>query len=457
LISLDSEDEATAENFATTKSNKGKAILPNRTTRGCTKTKQTHITLSDDSSDQMPLPRSRPKQRSRGFIGSSRKSSRLSAFSDDEDSDDIVTTSPPKRRQRKIIQPHEDEDEDDDEPINSSRPRRQPNAQDLEDDSDDPIISPLKRQRPIAESDDSDMVSSPLKRRRPALESDDSDVVSTPLKRTRKTQLEMDDSSDSDDLPSPSKIPSKRDSATPTRHTRQAKTRRHRTEREKTMELLKRKRAGEDIEELTETSESEEGDSEQEFQELSNFEDESEEEAEEPVRKPARKKTGESGEDDSDSDFIVEDDEGALGVPDPALLDIPLQFTHAAHKPMKEHFKDAVEWMVHKKVNPAFVRNDPLYIQAFKKLDDEYGGYAKSKFISSQWTNAFTKAITARPTMEVRQLALGEGIDMLRETKCDGKSFPERYYCSFRPKWISSLGEQLSLSRLYAFISTDRA
>ena len=48
---------------------------------------------------------------------------------------------------------------------------------------------------------------------------------------------------------------------------------------------------------------------------------------------------------------------------------------------MKEHFKDVVEWMVHNKVNPAFARNDPIYRQAFMKVDAEYKGYAQSKYV----------------------------------------------------------------------------
>jgi hypothetical protein len=174
------------------------------------------------------------------------------------------------------------------------------------------------------------------------------------------------------------------------RTTRQSKIRRHRTEKEKKLELLKRRRAGENIEELTETSESESDEEDQsDFEKLSEFDDEEDEEApivEKPRKMTSKKRSSDAEDDDHDSveDFIADDDE--LGVPDPSLLDIPLEFTHAAHKPLKEHFRDAIEWMVHNKINPAFARDDPVYRQAFMKLDNEYGGYAKSKFVSTQWT-----------------------------------------------------------------------
>jgi len=86
---------------------------------------------------------------------------------------------------------------------------------------------------------------------------------------------------------------------------------------------------------------------------------------------------------------------------------------------LKEHFKDAVEWMVHNKINPAFNRDDPLYVQAFKKLDTEYAGLAKSKFTSTQWTAEFTRAIEARPECLLRQVTAGEGFDFDGVPKCD--------------------------------------
>ncbi|MBN6743394.1 DUF4211 domain-containing protein, partial [Acidithiobacillus sp. MC6.1] len=80
---------------------------------------------------------------------------------------------------------------------------------------------------------------------------------------------------------------------------------------------------------------------------------------------------------------------------------------------------DAVEWMVHRKINPAFSRDDEIYLQAFTKLDDEYQGYAKSKFVSSQWTAEFTRAIYARPILVERPCAGHEGYTVDGLPKCD--------------------------------------
>ncbi|KAH0536635.1 hypothetical protein FGG08_006503 [Glutinoglossum americanum] len=103
--------------------------------------------------------------------------------------------------------------------------------------------------------------------------------------------------------------------------------------------------------------------------------------------------------DEYDTDFVVSDDEGDIGAPSsgPGRLDIPIEFTHRAHKKLKEHFSDAIEWMVHNKLNPAFDRKDPVYRIAFQRLDSEAATYSSSKFESSIWTQDFTRALKARP------------------------------------------------------------
>jgi len=100
--------------------------------------------------------------------------------------------------------------------------------------------------------------------------------------------------------------------------------------------------------------------------------------------------------DEYDEDFVVDDADDALGAP-LGLDDIPLEFTRHAHKKPKEHFKDAVEWMIQNKLNPAFSRDDPVYRVAFYKLEDAVKGYAGSKFVSSAWAGDFARALKARP------------------------------------------------------------
>ncbi|EKD19888.1 hypothetical protein MBM_01840 [Drepanopeziza brunnea f. sp. 'multigermtubi' MB_m1] len=341
----------------------------------------------------------------------------------------------------------EEEDEDDDLIVSSPKRSQQPlhkNAQQASDsDSEDVRSSPLKRRRPkmnIVSDEDEDLppVISPLKRSRKATESDDSDdILPSPLKRPRFVPTQ-EQSEEEEELPNVAELARRRKAkgkgralsespdmpASSGRATRQQVTRRHRTEKEKQMELLKRRRAGESIEELTESESEDDDDDDQndEFQKLTFFDDDEEEEDEEvvPSRKRAkvRRQRGDSSDEEAgESDFVIEDDEGPLGVPD-YTMDIPLEFTHAAHKSPKEHFRDVIEWMVQNKLNPGFARDDPVYRQGFAKLDSEYLGYADSKFVSTQWTAEFTRAVYARPMMRVTKLRPGEGVEILGEAKC---------------------------------------
>lgn len=408
-ISSEDEDEQTSKP-TNTRSRKLEPSSVGRPTRSASQKAQTYIELSSDSNSQeFELPRHGKSNQAKKPLFSSipkGKSSSPHQEEEDSDSDEVVMSTQAARRKRQPVTVPIDDEED----------------------SEDPISSPLKRARQVVESD----------------ESDDSDIVSSPLKRRRQNKVYSENEESEDELQITNRKPraSARD-ASPSRTTRQSKVRKHRTEKEKKLELLKRRRAGENIEALTESEESNsEDESGSDFQKLSEFEDEEEEEVTEKPHKHVKKKrnTNVDGKDlDAyDSDFIEDDEDGNIGVPTHSLLDIPLEFTHAAHKPLKEHFKDAVEWMVHNKINPAFARNDPLYVQAFKKLDDEYGGYANSKFVSTQWTAEyvehsccgpcanlislrFTRAIYARPEFLVRGLAPGEEIEIAGEVICQGK------------------------------------
>ena len=138
--------------------------------------------------------------------------------------------------------------------------------------------------------------------------------------------------------------------------------------------------------------------------------------------------------DDYDDDFVVDDDDETIGAP-LGLEDIPLQFTRLAHKKPKAHFKDVIEWMVHKKLNPAFPRDDPIYHIAFQKIDDEARGYSGSKFISSVWTGDFATALKARPAItEVP-------VPTMFETKCDAcnrSGHPASFRITFQGKAYNS-------------------
>ena len=67
---------------------------------------------------------------------------------------------------------------------------------------------------------------------------------------------------------------------------------------------------------------------------------------------------------------------------------------------LKDHFRDVVEWCVQYKINPGFAdKKHELYRMAWQKLDDEVGGLAQSKFLSSSWKRDFVMALRARPEM----------------------------------------------------------
>lgn len=107
---------------------------------------------------------------------------------------------------------------------------------------------------------------------------------------------------------------------------------------------------------------------------------------------------------DADDSSFVEDD-GDLGVP----VDVPFEFSRHRTKSTRDCFRDVVEWMVHSKLNPAFRRDDDMYQFAFRKLDDEVVGRAGSQLMSSVWNADFTNTLRARPYMEVTAIDTSDG------------------------------------------------
>lgn len=136
--------------------------------------------------------------------------------------------------------------------------------------------------------------------------------------------------------------------------------------------------------------------------------------------------------DDDDDDFLAEDadENDLLGVPG----EMPIQFTKYATQKPKELFKHAVEWMVQRKVNPAFNKHDELYNLTFRKLDNEVQGLAGSKFQSAAWTTEFTVMLKNRPEMAF------ESIDSLVEElpshcdACNRSKHPATYRIQFQGK-----------------------
>ena len=138
-------------------------------------------------------------------------------------------------------------------------------------------------------------------------------------------------------------------------------------------------------------------------------------------------------EDEDDQGFLTDEgDDAVLGIPE----GLPLEYTRYASMKPKELFKYAVDWMVQKKINPAFEGADPLYDLTFKKLDDEVRGLAGSKYTSSAWTPRFTLALQSRPDIAYEQIDRTSAEHFMRD-KCDAcnrGSHPATYQIQFQGK-----------------------
>lgn len=388
------------------------------------------IELSDDSDDDVPILPRDMKARPNMFSSSRKKTAEAEESS--SESEDILPTarkasksskgkdtSRASRRTRPIV--IEDDDEEDAYVTSSVVQRGKPTTQESDEDSEEPITSPLKRRRPMNlgthASSSSELEMSPTKRR----------------KRAQATEGEFDDEDSDSDLPSPSKLTSRSKSTptTPPRYTRQKKEkRRHRSDREKALEIAKRRRAGDKSELTPSESESEGNGDDSNLEHLSDFDDDSESSL---VEKRSKSKSKSTGPIQDEDDFIVEDSEGDLGVD----ISIPLEFTSKNHQKPKEHFRHAIEWMVHKKLNPSFPSTDELYRRAFQVLDNKPSTMASSKFGSSVWTADFYRALNARPVFGERKLFSGEAFDVLGEHKCQAcnrRNHPSTFAVRFEGK-----------------------
>ncbi|KAI0023156.1 hypothetical protein F4780DRAFT_730154 [Xylariomycetidae sp. FL0641] len=321
---------------------------------------------------------------------------------DDEEDEDPVAPSSSMKRKRAIVSSDEDEDDAPVAPSSARSRKSRPALIELSDSDDEVIVSsPKKRKTSNKAASRSKSLASP---------DDDDAATVTPAKRRRLQKV----------------------GSSPVKKTPHKG---HRSEKQKKMELLKRRRAGERIEKLTSSeSESDEDDkkgiydtdSADEFEVLKKFDDESdpgEEEEEAPAARSSknkkkgkdsrRKKNKSKADDDRDDDhddnldgFVTSDDEAPLGAP--SRIDMPLMFTSAAHKPLKEQFPYIVEWLVHSKLNPAgFDRRGEVYVNAWRKLDDEFRGLANSKFTSTVWRADFSRALKGRPKLNAFELPSG--------------------------------------------------
>ncbi|KAF2011366.1 hypothetical protein BU24DRAFT_426443 [Aaosphaeria arxii CBS 175.79] len=139
-------------------------------------------------------------------------------------------------------------------------------------------------------------------------------------------------------------------------------------------------------------------------------------------------------ENEEDGDFIDDDADDPIGAP-AELTALPLEFSSLGRAKPRELFKYAVEWMVQKKINPAFSSTDEIYTLSFRKLDDEVNGLASSKFSSSAWTSGFTRALRARPDVTIDEI--GQHIRAISSPHCEAcnrKTHPATFNICFTGK-----------------------
>jgi hypothetical protein len=352
---------------------------------------------------------------------------------EEEEEEEIVI--PSARKSRRQTQKVPTPEESDDEVIvaSSRRSQRQPQPQKVseDDDSDDMLttMGTQKRRRkerqssfisssPPAETagseDDLQIIENPNdKRANPQDdESDEDDVVAaTPGRRRLKrggrqmTQQEQEDLDEDLDFIGPSSDVehAPRDSQTIKKNARQ-----------QALERLKQVRSSQsqrtvlpEIQEIDEDDEEPQPTAEDELDELYDNSEES------PDHAPTSSRAM-FAPDEDDEDFIEEGEDDTLGVPD----GIPLAFTRYASMKAKDLWKFAIEWMVQKKINPAFAMDDEIYTLTFQKLDDEVSGLVGSKFASSAWRPDFTIALRSRPEIAYTTIDRHSAEHAYRD-KCD--------------------------------------
>ena len=124
-----------------------------------------------------------------------------------------------------------------------------------------------------------------------------------------------------------------------------------------------------------------------------------------------------------------------------------MEFTSLAHKRLKDHFRDALEWLVQRKIHPTFDRDTATYAVAWRKLNDEVQGLANSKFISSGWKADFQNALRSRPYMNSTKIGSG-GLGGLQ--KVCNREHPVHFLRHMCPGWAVSRIYHYANGRLVA-------
>ena len=406
-----------------------------------TQTQRSIMELSSDDtegSDVLPSPRKLKTRQDEA-----RKLSKKNIVSDSKGTRSLKG----KRITRSSQKPQraEDDSAEDEIAVSSSKAPLQQHASEEEDEEDMPTTTGTQRRRrgrqaressfissspprAIDSDDDLEIVEKPARRRSSEESDEDEDEETAPVTPRRKrlkpkrklTQQEQDELNEDLDFLGPS---SDVEEARAPRNTQSAAN----TARQKALEKLKRKRSGQatDPVEIVDDEDGTLGRPDAEYDEVY---DESEDE---PVPPPTSSRAMFHA-NDEDDDFLAEeeDDEGVLGVP----TGIPLMYTRYASMKPKELFKYAIEWMVQKKINPAFQMDDEIYDLTFRKLDDEVKGLAGSKFTSAAWTPAFTRQLQTRPEIAFDEIDRHSAEHYMRDIcdACNRTGHPATYQVQFQ-------------------------
>jgi hypothetical protein len=426
--------------------------------------------ISSDTSDE-----GEDRQRTRTATAS-RKRRRAKENSELENEDAEVTVVKAKRRRRQS--PRSEASEDDGLRLPRSRrltvTRRQRTLDEDEEEEQTPPRSQRRRTatQPTFEEDEAEETPPPSKRRKRSRRKATSSGEDEPLKISRRTidqnediegeedegQEEPDDNGEEkEDLDED--LAFLRSSPLPNRGKLRSAHEKPKSERQLALEALKKRRAGtnepsssstpgrsrrivvesESDSELEIINEEPENDSDvlsdpenapKSSRRIFNDADEEDEDVEddEEEQEPARDANALDMflADENDENFIDDEEVALIGEPILGPEEIlPLVFSRLASAKPKELFQYAIEWMVMKKIHPAFDASSQVYRITLQKLDDEVKGLANSKFSSSIWTPDFTRAIRARPDLMISEISKlkGEITDAYCEA-CNRKNHP---------------------------------
>lgn len=335
----------------------------------------------------------------------------------------------------------EEEEEEDAMPMTPAARRRQqrslPKPIDVEDEQSRDS-SPLLPDDDDDEDEDSDVVVTGSrtrgKRKTVSTLSDEESPAGKPRARKRLRRLNPISEEERQDIEDDLKDLASSGSDTEIRPSQKKK----KNPRQEALERLKRKRGGATIDiSDDEPQQKEAEDEEDNYVDEENAAMSDDEVAEDTILPPRMARRAMFNRDDEDEGFVIDDEDAPLGVPD----NVPIAFTRYASMKAKELFKFAVEWMVQKKINPAFQIDDEIYDLAFKKLDDEVKGLAGSKFMSAAWTPEFTIVLQARPELESGRIDRGSADHFLRD-KCDAcnrSGHPATYEVRFQGRPYHSI------------------